>query len=326
MDGGELDAGRCSCAALVAGLLVTGSTPSQRRRRDRARPLGEAESLRRSESAALLELYAAEAVARAARRPIWSASTARSAELALDGARQHDGTRRRSFAARSRASQMRIASLLRDLYVQGEPDPIAIILGATSLDEAMAGIDGLARATALNERLAASRPTHGPAGSAQVRGISPLAGASLSTAPARERRAPSGASPRPSSARRATVATIRRQRALTAQRLTTLAGSAQRGRAALGEDHGRRGDASADADRPVSCGRRAAGATADAAPSGTRTLVVDAVAYHLPGSTASGLPVGVGVIAVDPSVIPLGTRVLRPGLRPRGRRRRRHVR
>ena len=45
--------------------------------------------------------------------------------------------------------------LLRELYIQGEPDPIAVILGATSLDEAMAGIDGLSRATAQNERLAA---------------------------------------------------------------------------------------------------------------------------------------------------------------------------
>ena len=35
-----------------------------------------------------------------------------------------------------------------------------------------------------------------------------------------------------------------------------------------------------------------------------------------PGSTASGLPVGSGVIAVDPSVIPLGTRVFVPGYGP----------
>ena len=49
---------------------------------------------------------------------------------------------------------------------------------------------------------------------------------------------------------------------------------------------------------------------------GTRTLVVDAVAYHLAGPTASGLPVGVGVIAVDPAVIPLGTRVFVPGYGP----------
>ena len=54
-----------------------------------------------------------------------------------------------------------------------------------------------------------------------------------------------------------------------------------------------------------------------AAPAtGNHTLVVDAVAYHLPGHTASGLPVGVGVIAVDPTVIPLGTRVFVPGYGP----------
>ena len=44
-----------------------------------------------------------------------------------------------------------------------------------------------------------------------------------------------------------------------------------------------------------------------------RSLTVDAVAYSLPGNTASGLPVGHGVVAVDPTVIPLGTRMIVPG-------------
>lgn len=42
-------------------------------------------------------------------------------------------------------------------------------------------------------------------------------------------------------------------------------------------------------------------------------LKVDAVAYHLPGHTASGLRVRKGVVAVDPRVIPLGTRMFVPG-------------
>ena len=42
-------------------------------------------------------------------------------------------------------------------------------------------------------------------------------------------------------------------------------------------------------------------------------LKVDAVAYHLPGRTASGLPVGKGVVAVDPKLISLGTRLFVPG-------------
>ena len=44
---------------------------------------------------------------------------------------------------------------------------------------------------------------------------------------------------------------------------------------------------------------------------------------HLPGRTASGLPVGKGIVAVDPKVIPLGTRTLRPRLRHGHRRGRR---
>lgn len=42
-------------------------------------------------------------------------------------------------------------------------------------------------------------------------------------------------------------------------------------------------------------------------------MTVDAVAYHLPGRTALGLPCRKGVVAVDPRVIPLGTRMHVPG-------------
>jgi 3D (Asp-Asp-Asp) domain-containing protein len=42
-------------------------------------------------------------------------------------------------------------------------------------------------------------------------------------------------------------------------------------------------------------------------------LKVDAVAYHLPGRTTSGLPCAKGVVAVDPNVIPLGTQMYVPG-------------
>ena len=48
------------------------------------------------------------------------------------------------------------------------------------------------------------------------------------------------------------------------------------------------------------------------APRGYK-LSVDAVAYHLPGRTASGVPVGKGIVAVDPKLIPLGTSLYVPG-------------
>lgn len=45
-------------------------------------------------------------------------------------------------------------------------------------------------------------------------------------------------------------------------------------------------------------------------------LTVDAVAYYLPGSTALGVPVRKGVVAVDPKLIPLGTKLHVPGYGP----------
>jgi 3D (Asp-Asp-Asp) domain-containing protein len=45
-------------------------------------------------------------------------------------------------------------------------------------------------------------------------------------------------------------------------------------------------------------------------------LKVDAVAYYLPGSTALGVPVRKGVVAVDPRLIPLGTKLHVPGYGP----------
>jgi 3D (Asp-Asp-Asp) domain-containing protein len=53
------------------------------------------------------------------------------------------------------------------------------------------------------------------------------------------------------------------------------------------------------------------GSTAPGA--GRRTITVSATGYALSGRTATGLPVGWGVIAVDPSVIPLGTHMTIPG-------------
>lgn len=50
-----------------------------------------------------------------------------------------------------------------------------------------------------------------------------------------------------------------------------------------------------------------------AKPDSPYRIKVDAVAYHLPGKTASGLPVGKGVVAVDPKLIPLGTKLFVPG-------------
>ena len=44
-----------------------------------------------------------------------------------------------------------------------------------------------------------------------------------------------------------------------------------------------------------------------------RTITVTATGYALRGRTSTGMPTAPGVVAVDPSVIPLGTRLTIPG-------------
>ncbi len=48
-------------------------------------------------------------------------------------------------------------------------------------------------------------------------------------------------------------------------------------------------------------------------PSGERTLTVSSTGYTIRGRTSTGIPTAPGVVAVDPSVIPLGTRLTIPG-------------
>ena len=49
------------------------------------------------------------------------------------------------------------------------------------------------------------------------------------------------------------------------------------------------------------------------AVAGLHTMTVTATGYSLTGRTAMGVAVGYGIVAVDPSVIPLGTRMTVPG-------------
>ena len=125
-------------------------------------------------------------------------------------------------------------------------------------------------------------------------------------------------------AKRSTLDAIRREQGLTRERLAAAeerARVAQRASARIARDAARTSAAPGAVTssppaielqpQPGPVAARAAGNGA-----GGRLFVADAVAYHLPGRTASGLPVGVGVIAVDPTVIPLGTRVFVPGYGP----------
>lgn len=261
------------------------------------------------ERRALLELFAAEtALARAGAAEERLTAAAADSRLREAAARGHVALVRRSLAG----TQARASTTLRALYIEGDRgDPIAILLGADSLDAALDGLDGLAHIARSHERLAAEL-------AATERRLL----RTLARARDERRRAERASADARVAVRRLTAAVT--ERAETARRLRSAA-RRDAARAALLEQTAQAAARRAIADdrAPAAPAPPAPAPTESASsgpvtapPGGTRTLVVDAVAYHLPGRTASGLPVGPGVIAVDPTVIPLGTRVFVPGYGP----------
>jgi peptidoglycan DL-endopeptidase CwlO len=276
--------------------------------------------LTRAERSASLELFAAEASLARARIRL-SALEQRSARLAQEEQRiARDATRvRRSLAV----TQRRVARIVRDLYVEGDRgDPLAILLGAESLDAVLEGLDGLARAARQQRRLAGQLGRRQRALDAKLLAVSRV----RSDAEVARSGAAAAAAELEGAvaARQLTLDRIRARGAAVRERLAAIRAEAQRAQRAAAEltRAARASDAGDPQPNDDSASAEDAAVTGAEQPppppaeGGSRTLVVDAVAYHLSGRTASGLPVGVGVIAVDPTVIPLGTRVFVPGYGP----------
>jgi peptidoglycan DL-endopeptidase CwlO len=250
----------------------------------------------------LLDLYSLETRLARSRSNLASLQT-QSAALA----REQAFTRRRIRAVLHSIAGARaqLARTLRALYKQGQPDPVAIMLGATSVDQAVAGLDDLRRTARANRRLIA-----------RLRGMELRLGR-LDTRLQAQSRALASARLQAGTAiteldlatrtRTARLISLRTRADMTRSQIAQLDALAVRAQ--------RRSDklAHAAATGPTATAEPAAPSPQPRVVGGTRTLVVDAVAYHLPGRTASGLPVGNGIVAVDPSVIPLGTRLFIPG-------------
>lgn len=251
---------------------------------------------------ALLELYALESgLARAERR------------LAVLTERQ-DGVEREEASARAQLriarsdlseAERRLATRLQTLYVEGEVDPLAVILGAESLDEALAALDGLGRVASLDgsilQQVRVTRRNVDRAVHRLAERRAALLELVEEAAAERDRLASARV------ARRSYLADLASRQALTGraiERLTEQASAAEVKAASL----------------PASGGGSGSPAPAPApAPAPTPTIgngtqmTVTATGYCLQGTTSTGIPTGWGVVAVDPAVIPLGTRMSIPG-------------
>jgi peptidoglycan DL-endopeptidase CwlO len=259
------------------------------------------------ERAVLLDLYVLDSRLSRARTDIASVD-ARLAALQRERrqARLELSAARRTLAV----AQRRLGGQLRVLYEHDEPDVFAVILGASSFDELLTGLDGLSRAAgatnavidqARSARAEVSRASRALA--ERHRALGRLESAARARAQELE-----GAQ----AERREYLARLREQRRLNAAQIAAAESQARAAQASsrtatlAAETAGSVVSLTAQPLVPQSespAVRRAAG----------QRLTVLATAYSLPGSTASGLPVGPGIVAVDPTVIPLGTRMTIPG-------------
>jgi 3D (Asp-Asp-Asp) domain-containing protein len=239
---------------------------------------------------ALLDLYALDSRLHSAHAQLASLE-ARAAELRREQVEltQQVAATRRTLAA----SQRELAQNLSLLYKQGDVNELAVMLGAQSLDEALTRIDDLNRVADESEQVV-EVTTRARTQLSELSETLAARGASLEADVAAARRSAAELE----SARSERVAFIGRLRNAEQLKLAQV----------------RALEATAERVVDKSSALQAAAAQQDApsAASGT-TLTVSATGYSLPGHTATGMPTGWGVVAVDPTVIPLGTRLTVPG-------------
>jgi 3D (Asp-Asp-Asp) domain-containing protein len=280
-------------------LPTAGGADSSATFSDRAADLrAENATLAERSSAALLGLYALDSKLDATRAEL-AGLRRRAAELA----RQRAGVRLKLRLARRAVdvSRRKLAERLHVLYVQGQTDPVAVLLGAESLDDALEGIDELNRTAALNESvitqaLAAKKALRALARTlaAKTARVHRLEAAAASSAASLERAV---------GERHAYLASLASRQRLNARTIASLQAEAASARARTAALLTAPGRAVPPAEAAAPSGPLASG----------QTITVVATGYSLRGHTATGLRVGWGVVAVDPSLIPLGTRMTVPG-------------
>ena len=241
----------------------------------------------------VLELYSLDArLARERARLV--ALRIRTAEVKGELAAAHQ--RLRVAQHTLKVSERSLASRLALMYEQGDSDPLAVVLGANSIADALANLDSLDR-IADQDRVVIK----------QTRQAKHSA-ATLSRELAAKERNLLGLAQQASQS----TLVLEQSRSQRASYLATLA-SRQRLNAVTIAAYQQQALAVEAKAREVA----AVSPTQPAAPipiaPGGRSLTVVATGYSMHGPTATGAPTGWGVVAVDPSVIPLGTPLTIPG-------------
>lgn len=212
----------------------------------------------------------------------------------------------------TRVAQRHLARRLQLLYERGHVEPLEVIFGAQNLDQALTSLDNLKgvtnQDTSVLHAVKAARASF-------ARDERKLSSRVAQIAAATRQAAATAAALEQSLAQRsAYISSLATQRRLNEQQiahLVSVAHAAQVRSAQLVQTR-----AFVPVSSPISTPAPVADTSSSstpAPPTGGRTLTVTATAYDLSGTTSTGLPVGWGIAAVDPSVIPLGTHMTVPG-------------
>jgi 3D (Asp-Asp-Asp) domain-containing protein len=205
----------------------------------------------------------------------------------------------------SRIAQVHLAARLRLLYEQGSVEPLDIVFGAKTLDEAITNIDNWSSVAGQSEDVLRQLKAARSALTSAYRRLA--AREAVLAAKTREAQATATTLERTQRARSAYISSLATQRQLNDTEISQLVAQARAAQrrsvelarvAAVGTPTTTASPAAADLRPPVASGN---------------SITVSATGYSLPGTTATGLRVGYGVAAVDPSVIPLGTHMTIPG-------------
>jgi 3D (Asp-Asp-Asp) domain-containing protein len=272
--------------ALVAGLEASAGGPTLT-------------SLESQHRAAVLDLYALDSHVTAAEQHL-SALQQQAAELRAEQLL----LRQQLLAARATfvVSRNALADTLRNLYKRGNVNTLAIVLGAKSLDDAVSQLDTLNAVATQNKQVAAVT-TQAQTRLRTLRGTLAVHRQQIADAVAAARQTLE------------TVIAARTARVAFIARLEAQA-RVKRAQIAAWETRVQRAQQKAAKLTVAAAPPQATAAPTPvpaAATAGGRTIVVTSTGYSLPGHTATGLPVGWGVVAVDPTVIPLGTKLTIPG-------------
>jgi 3D (Asp-Asp-Asp) domain-containing protein len=260
------------------------------------------------ERGALVQLFATDAALARARQSA-GAAQARLARVRAD----LRSLRSRLAVARTneRAAQRALALRLNEIYRARPLDALAVLLESRSWSDVSAGLDLLDRLSRSDRSLVRSAHRWHVTLRVQSRTLDAAEARARSEQAAWQARV--AALQQADLAHRALLARLRREhvRAVAALASTAHRDVERARRVVRPQPHG--GGSSNSASPPPPPLPPAPKPPTLAAGS---TLAVSSTAYSLPGHTASGLPVGPGICATDPRVIPLGTRFDVPGYGP----------